>query len=337
MNGCAARGATETILGIAMDIQQQTLDTKDLGAEDVLRSMSLHGEYAVINLVDIDMGESRRNRGRIDQSSDYTIQEYAEAMLRGDRFPAICVRKIPNRKARPYVIAGGWTRTQAKMRAGVDHALAIVVTCDDAEFDLLCKRLNTVNGVRTTATERVMQAAELVLHRGIAFRTAASMMCVDVTCVRAEVCRMRVMQQAAAAGMTVKDDAISQVDAKMISKFSDQPPIAEALTMYVLTRGPAGITSKQIAEELQSVKSESEKLAIIEKAQAASNYGGRLASDKTATRINRRALYNAIGRLEALVRKCKTMDAMQIEKSEHDELTQRLAKLCDAFQILAGG
>ena len=184
-------------------------DTRDAGAEEIVRGMGLTATYARVSMSDIDMVDSKRNRGRIDQSDEGTVQEYADAMMRGDRFPAICCRRT-GRKSKPLTIAGGWTRTQAKLRAGETDVVALVVLCDDAEFDLLCKRLNTVNGVRTTTRERVLQAAELVMRRGYGAPQAARLMCVDPHTVRSEVVRVQVIQKAAAAGVQLKPEDLSQ-------------------------------------------------------------------------------------------------------------------------------
>jgi ParB-like chromosome segregation protein Spo0J len=122
----------------------------------------------------IDKTASRHNGARQEPFHAELVREYAAAMRQGDVFPCIVVARVDSQAK--LIVAGGNHRFAAAQSLGHDKVKAIVVRCNEAQFRLLAKQLNTTNGLRETTAARAEGAADLVTHANYSTADAARAM-----------------------------------------------------------------------------------------------------------------------------------------------------------------
>lgn len=106
--------------------------------------------------VDLD----HQPRGRLD---DATVEEYAEAMARGDKFPPMLAYQVTDRMFPGPVLVAGYHRFHAYGRAGVKAAEVEVRTGTYAEAWLAGWASNLTHGLRYTNAEK-RRAVGMVLE-----------------------------------------------------------------------------------------------------------------------------------------------------------------------------
>lgn len=163
--------------------------------------MGLKWIYASVQSSSIDEKRSRHNHARKTAIIPDNVDDYADAMDRGDVFPMIVVARIDGDKK--FVIAGGNHRYQAAIKNGVTEFDAMVVECDAAMFSLLCPALNLYVGQREDRDVRVDQAADAVMRLGITCKSAADDYRVPPASVNHRVNEKRVSVSAAKLGIRV--------------------------------------------------------------------------------------------------------------------------------------
>ena len=127
--------------------------------------IGLKWSYATVPASNIDEKRSKHNHARKTAIIQQNVEDYADAMERGDVFPMIVVARIDGDKK--LVIAGGNHRYQAAVKQGVTEFDAMVVECDAAMFSILCPALNLYVGQREDRNVRVEQAADAAIRLGI--------------------------------------------------------------------------------------------------------------------------------------------------------------------------
>jgi hypothetical protein len=137
--------------------------TKDIGAETVMKRLSIAYELKSIDANMIDVKLSRANTARAFRIDADHAESISLGIIRDDPIPAIVVRKCKfSAVTYRYVIAGGNHRDQGCRIAGEAEREAYVVECTDTEFTILCRLLNTVVGQGASKADRVMQACDAV-------------------------------------------------------------------------------------------------------------------------------------------------------------------------------
>ena len=119
--------------------------TNDIGAETVLKSLSIKYEMKSIDACTIDVKLSRANTARAFRIDFEHAESISLGIMRDDPIPAIVVRKCQRAGTHRYVIAGGNHRDEGCRIAGESKREAYVVECTDTEFTILCRLLNTWN------------------------------------------------------------------------------------------------------------------------------------------------------------------------------------------------
>lgn len=148
--------------------------TKDIGAETVLKRLSIDYEMKTIDANTIDLKLSRANTARAFRINGDHAESISLGIMRNDPIPAIVVRKVHRSAGTSrYVIAGGNHRDQACRIAGESERETYVVECTDTEFTILCRLLNTVVGQGASKADRVMQACDAVRSSAMTASSAA--------------------------------------------------------------------------------------------------------------------------------------------------------------------
>ena len=136
-----------------------------------VNKMGLKWSYDIIRAVNIDEKRSKHNHARKTAIIPDNVDDYADAMDRGDVFPMIVVARIDGDEK--LVIAGGNHRYQAAIKNGCTKFKTMVVECDAAMFSILCPALNLYVGQREDRSVRIDQAADAVIRLGITAKSAA--------------------------------------------------------------------------------------------------------------------------------------------------------------------
>jgi hypothetical protein len=161
--------------------------------------MGLKWSHSIVQASSIDEKRSKHNHARKTAVIVQNVDDYADAMERGDVFPMIVVARIDGDKK--LVIAGGNHRYLAAVKNGVSEFDAMVVECDATMFSILCPALNLYVGQREDRSVRVQQAADAVIRLGITAKSAAEDYRVPVSSVSHCINEKKVVVAAAKSGI----------------------------------------------------------------------------------------------------------------------------------------
>ena len=304
-------------------------------AMSVCRNLGLDPVYETIPANLIDTAKSRANKARPDTSlNKEVVEEYTEAMKRGDLFPAIVVAYVEEKNR--YVIAGGNHRHEAALKNKCEEFLSIVVHCNEPEFDILCKNLNAVEGQRLSRQVRVDQAADLVMSRGMSILEVSRALNVPRSAVDARVRAFKVTEDAAKIGISMPRD-IATTTLDMISRYSKSDPLFKAAASFVAKRKPSGDELKEINVAVANCSSETAKIALFQKFFEAST-AKTTRSENIVSRPVRSNLLKTLTMLETLTVPDMTRCKLQIDTAEVLPLLARLKKgYQDLYAILING
>jgi uncharacterized ParB-like nuclease family protein len=288
-------------------------------AESVCVKLGLEPIYHDVDATEIDVAKSRQNRARPVSVNKDAVEEYSEAMKRGDVFPAIVVAKIGNQKQ--YVIAGGNHRHEAAMQNGCKTFRSIVVRCNETEFDALCKALNAVEGQRLDRKMRVDQAVDLVRVRGLDIKYACDALQVSRTAVQAKLRASDVRVTAAKMGITIPL-AVANTSLEQISQDTKSEPLFKAVASFVAKRIPSVDEVKEMNSVISSCKSEATKIAAVQKLYESSEpKSGNTA--KVVARPIRTQTLKIVTQLETLVEGRVERCNLQLDEHEGKEVLVR--------------
>lgn len=291
----------------------------------VIDRLGLSKTIEEISAASIDAAKSRINKARPIPIDKETVEDYSESMKRGDVFPCIVVRRV----GRKFVIAGGNHRHEAAKLLGETAFLAVVVNCDDDEFDVLCKKLNLSVGRREPRSVRVDQAVELVNTRSIDIAEAAREMEVPESAVAAKMRAQTVTQSLVALG--VYDKVPQSHSAVMFQVKNDAAILPLAAELSTKRK----VTTDELRALLASTKklgTEKERVAFlraeIDKRKVVKSSGHKL-SRKVKT-----AIVRGISIIEVAVNGKKTLCQLQMSKEEHLDAVNKLQSLLNTmYQI----
>lgn len=102
-------------------------------------------------IAEIDVAASLANQARLEPLSEDVVARYGEAMLAGDRFPPVVVRRHPDGQ---LTLIGGNHRAAAATRAEMPAVAAYIVDVDDAQALELAWEDNRRHGHPPTSAER---------------------------------------------------------------------------------------------------------------------------------------------------------------------------------------
>lgn len=178
----------------------------DPKVEALLARLDVAWEWATVPLVLIDAQASRRNQARLsDILAPGTVEEYAEAMRRGDRFPALVAHATG---AGTFVLNGGNHRAEAARIAGRQSVAVYLIRTNDVGMrHLLTVLLNTVEGARPSRADLMSQCLYMIDHFGYGQAETAAQFGLPLSAVQNEKRRGLVRKRLAAAG--VDPDVVS--------------------------------------------------------------------------------------------------------------------------------
>ena len=238
----------------------------DSDAAKVITSMGLSHETGIITAAVIDVTKSRHNHARAAGMAliNDNVEDYHDAMERGDEFPSIVVARIDD--GAKYVIAGGNHRHAAAVKLGVSEFEAIIVRCTAMEFDLLCPKLNMYVGQMEGREARVEAAADRVVRMGITHKLAAQEFRVSVWQV-GDAVRMRA-GEAAAARLGHSITGTNAANVRLLSSIRENDNELNAAILFAKTN-PTATEMADLIKDAKLLGTESERVACFEKATSA--------------------------------------------------------------------
>lgn len=317
---------------------QELPDTPDERAERVLDEAGLVYEYRVIDLAHIDPKASRENRGRVSPLDYSLIEQYAQQMRSGSKFPAICVREVRRSGNCKYVIAGGNHRAAAMLECGRTSALALVCVSTDAEFEIVARRLNIVEGKSLDTDDRLLLAADMVTNRGVTQAIAAAIHAVSTSALGDYIRRAKAEAIACANGInTTAFRNIPRGKVTIISTFSDSPPVLVAMALAAIgVKGGSIEEFKSLADEVRSAGTEQQKRDIC-KGYITSCGGSKTLLRQAASSQARTRFLGNITRLEKVLKAQPSMRELHIDEQERPELRKRLELLARMLTNIENG
>jgi len=277
-------------------------------------------EFIVIDLDTIDDVRSRRNDGRIGDEwlDSERVSDYAEAMLAGDKFPTIVVRKMPDETS---VVIGGNHRRAAMQKIGRKQAIVISVVCNDITASILAGLLNKIEGARTTRSQRIKHAAHLVASYGLEVGAAAEQMQVSQDSIFSLLAVERTLSRLASCkGISSRQvSAVGSTKVKTISSPAITDPVFEALAQVAVN--PL-VTNDELADIKRTairLPSEAEQIAFIQQ-----HAVGQL---KRKIRPKHSDICRYLTSLEKLLSQASTWKQLQVDANEAELLKKRLKSL----------
>jgi hypothetical protein len=304
---------------------------EDHDAEEVLKTFDIFYEYRIVALADIDVEQSRNNRGRLIPLDKEYVDLLTERIRDGDRMPALCLRDTL-RPVTPYVIAGGNHRHAAFVHEKRTYVAALVFESTDHVFAAVTKRLNAIMGVIPDVQSRVAQAADLVSSHRFTVKEAAANCCVHVDTVHRYLRRLQTEAAILENGFSRRDVAdIPATKMDHLNKLASVPTVMSK--MAKLTINQPDLTAMEVRNKVDRVlklPSESERLAFIEQEIASCKPEVK----RVKRRGQRQVFLIALHTLETTIGKYPRAKTLRLEAAELAELTTRWRKLDDAITTM---
>jgi ParB-like chromosome segregation protein Spo0J len=298
----------------------------DNPAISVIDRLGLQKTIEEVSAAAIDVAKSRINKARPLPIDKDTVEDYAESMKRGDLFPCIVLRRI----GRKYVIAGGNHRHEAAKSIGETAFTAIVVVCDDDEFDVLCKKLNLSVGRREPRSVRVDQAVELVNTRSIDIAEAAREMEVPESSVADRLRSQEVTQSLVSIGVY---DKVQPTHARLMYQIRKDTAILPLVADLSAKRKVSIEELRGIIKAAKDLGTEKDRMEFL-RAEIEKRKSIRASGQKLSRKV-KTAIVRGIGVLEVAVGGKETLCQIQMSREECLGAVKRLTELLEKVKKIA--
>jgi hypothetical protein len=292
--------------------------------------IGLKWSYATVQSSSIDEKRSKHNHARKTAIIPQNVDDYADAMERGDVFPMIVVARIDGDKK--LVIAGGNHRYQAAIKQGSTEFDAMVVECDAAMFSILCPALNLYVGQREDRNVRVDQAADAVMRLGITCKSAADDYRVPANSVNHRVNEKRVA--VAAAKMGIRVDHLQSGYLKLLTPImTDAAMLPLAIELCNTKLGVDGV--RESLKQARDLPLERDRMAAI--SQSISDAKRITVSGRVPKQPVRASIMRSLTTISAAVKKeGASLCSLQISNTEAMNIAMDLRETAKKLDRLAG-
>jgi hypothetical protein len=224
---------------------------------------------------------------------------------------------------------GGNHRHEAALKNNCKEFMAIVVPCNELEFEILSKSLNAVEGQRLSRQQRIDQAVGLVNTRGMSSAEVGRALNVPRAMIDKKLRTDKVIMAAANLGV-ILPESVAPTTLDMLVRHSKSAPLFIAASDFVAKQNPSGDKLKEINAAVDLCPTEATKIAVFKKFTEAST-AKTAKSGHVVSRPVRSSLLHALTMLETLTNSEMTRCKLQIETHE---VLPLLAKLKKAYQDL---
>ena len=285
----------------------------------------------IVTQGEIDEKASRQNFARRESLDSQLVDEYAASMRDGATFPCIVCVQIDG--ADRLVIAGGNHRHAAARKLKDGEFLAIVMTLPQADFMLLAKRLNVVNGKREDVRARAEAAADLVLLHGRSISDAAKAMNMSHSMVHYVMASRALEELCIKMGRPVLSTPATVAGAAQVL-FSDAD--LASLCLDFLSLKPSAKDVSQVAANIRRAKSLADRQAML--TAAIQSRRGSMKTVGGAKKPVKAAIHRSITMLENTFNRGDSLCYLQMSAAEAMELLNKLDALDSKLRdIIASG
>jgi hypothetical protein len=292
--------------------------------------MGLKWSHAIVQASNIDEKRSRHNHARKTAVIPQNVDDYADAMDRGDSFPMIVVARIDGDKK--LVIAGGNHRYLAAVKNGVTEFDVILVDCDAAMFSILCPALNLYVGQREDRNVRIDQAADAVIRLGVTAKSAADDYRVPSASVSHRVNEKRLAVCAAKLGHRV--DHLQSGYLKLLTPIMTDAALLPLAVELCNTK----LGVDEVRESLKQARElplEKDRVAAI--SQSISDAKKITVSGRVPKQPVRASLMRSVTSIETAISKGENLCALQVTKEEAVQIATKLRMFAQKITSLWAG
>lgn len=274
----------------------------------------------VVTQHEINEKASRQNAARRESFDSQLADEYAAAMRDGATFPCLVCVQIDG--SSQLVIAGGNHRHAAARKLKDSEFLAIVMTLTQADFMLLAKRLNVVNGKREDVRARAEAAADLVLLHGRSIADAAKAMGMSHSMVHYVMAKRALEELCIKMGRpALSTPATVAGAAQPIFNDADLAP----LCLDFLALNPPSKDVVQVAADIKRAKSLTDRQSVL--TAAIHSRRGDMKTIGRAKKPVKAAIHRSVTLLENTFNKGDSLCYLQMSAAEATELLNKLGAL----------
>ena len=233
-------------------------------AKDVLNELGLKYTKRSVALTEINWKVTDKNCGRLGEYGKAfdpeTVDDYSEAMKKGDRFPMPVVGET---LSDGLVIAAGVHRSKAAEKAGMNEIWSYVFKCDlPQHLRLVAVLTNRKEGVRVNAAAAMEYAIDLATNYKMEPKNIATLLGVSWSTLDAKLRIIKYRQQLAAGGCRAK---LSDANVRALGGISSNTKVMVEAANYVEAANVPEDAVRDLVKRLKEVKNQDDQLALINK------------------------------------------------------------------------
>jgi ParB-like chromosome segregation protein Spo0J len=235
---------------------------EDFKARDVLDSLALKYTKRTVALKEVNWRATDKNAGRLGfmgkPFSEENVEDYAEAMRRGERFPSPIMAETRD----GLVVSAGVHRCKAALRAGMTEVLSYVFTTDLPHYlRLVAVLTNRKEGVRVSRTESLEYALDLCSNSGMDPKNVATMLGVSFGTLEMKLRVQDLRKQMAEAGHKTN---LPESMLRVLYRLRNNTIVMMATARLAEDLHLAESAVIDLCKRVQEAKSESAQLKLIE-------------------------------------------------------------------------
>jgi hypothetical protein len=295
----------------------------DQAAMAIADGLGLTHSTQIVAVADIDRKLSAQNRAREIPLDESRREAISHAYSAGIPMPKIFLRATGSK----LVIAGGNHRFSG-LPSDTKSLPVHVVACTDAEFEILCRALNTVVGVGMTHRERINASVHAVISLGMSCRAASKIYGASETSVQSGVRKAKADVRIASLVPDTKN-RFTQTHLIKIGELANNDNVLRAAVGFVDKTKADTATVAELAAIARQKTTEAEQVAVFTEAAAIA------AKSKNAVvpRKVRQTLLKSLSLIESLEGK-KTWDSLELDPIEVQSILQRIRKAASILNCL---
>lgn len=277
-----------------------------------------------IAVSDVDKKASGENRARLNPLDDERCEGILRSYEAGIPMPKIMVRKRGSR----YVIAGGNHRFNSLPKE-VTRISVHCIDCTDAEFERICRQLNTVVGEGLTKQERIDDAIDAVERLGDPVKVAAEDYGISVSVLSAAIKQSRALKRLEIINPRCRQ-VLTATHAKSIGELANNTNVLRAVATYIVDAKPTTNELKELTKKAREQTSEASQIKLFEDATATAV----ALKTRSIPRKKRKNFLSGLGNLETVLKTGATWSSLEITEEEVASVRNRVERIKDLLNSL---
>jgi len=295
----------------------------DQAAMAIADGLGLVHSTQIVAVADIDRKLSAQNRAREIPLDESRREAIAHAYSIGIPMPKIFLRATGSK----LVIAGGNHRFSG-LPSDTKSLPVHVVKCTDAEFETLCRALNTVVGVGMTQRERINASVHAVINLGMSRKVASKIYGASETGIQQAVRKAKADVRIASLVPNTKN-RFTQTHLVKIGDLAHNDNVLRAAVAFVDKTKADTATIADLAAIAKQKTTEAEQVAVFTEAAMVASKSKNAVVPKRV----RQSLLKSLSLIESLEGK-KTWESLELDPIEIQSVLQRIQKAAGILNCL---